>query len=395
VPPLISLARTSWEALPLSVRAVLLMVTGCLLFSIMGALVKLLGQRLDSFQIAFFRCFFGFIAFLPFVLLKKGRRAFRTTHFYGHFLRAAIGVAAIIAGFYATTRLPLTDSTAISFTAPLFMILTAIFLLGEKVRWRRGLATVAGFIGVLVMVRPDSGTLDVAAMVGLFAAFLAALSTTLIKRLSTTEAALTILVYFGLFSSILTAIPAYFVWHPLTGDDFAQLALVGALGAVGQFCQVRAYATGELMAVAPIDYSRLVFAGIMGFLLFAELPDRYTLVGAAIIVGSTLYIAYRETYLSRTHRAVLAVRPIAAHPEDADAPQPRSDASASDAVGPANWRNPTLWTGPLIRSRRRSWRTGRSASLILRHAPASARRLRAIRSGHRKRAGPRQSEQIQ
>ena len=332
--PLISLARTSWEALPLSVRAVLLMVTGCLLFSIMGALVKLLGQRLDSFQIAFFRCFFGFIAFLPFVLLKKGRRAFRTTHFYGHFLRAAIGVAAIIAGFYATTRLPLTDSTAISFTAPLFMILTAIFLLGEKVRWRRGLATVAGFIGVLVMVRPDSGTLDVAAMVGLFAAFLAALSTTLIKRLSTTEAALTILVYFGLFSSILTAIPAYFVWHPLTGDDFAQLALVGALGAVGQFRQVRAYATGELMAVAPIDYSRLVFAGIMGFLLFAELPDRYTLVGAAIIVGSTLYIAYRETYLSRTHRAVLAVRPIAAHPEDADAPQPRSDASASDAVGP-------------------------------------------------------------
>jgi drug/metabolite transporter (DMT)-like permease len=262
--PLISLARTSSEALPLSVRAVLLMVTGCLLFSIMGALVKLLGQRLDSFQIAFFRCFFGFIAFLPFVLLKKGRRAFRTTHFYGHFLRAAIGVAAIIAGFYATTRLPLTDSTAISFTAPLFMILTSIFLLGEKVRWRRGLATVAGFIGVLVMVRPDSGTLDVAAMVGLFAAFLAALSTTLIKRLSTTEAALTILVYFGLFSSILTAIPAYFVWHPLTGDDFAQLALVGALGAVGQFCQVRAYATGELMAVPPIDYSRRVFAGSWG-----------------------------------------------------------------------------------------------------------------------------------
>ena len=217
------------------------MVTGCLLFSTMSALVKLFGQRLDSCQIAFFRCFFGFIAILPFVLLKPGRHAFRTTHFYGHFVRAAIGVAAIIAGFYATTRLPLSDSTAISFTAPLFMILTAIFLLGEKVRWRRGLATVAGFIGVLVMVRPGSGTLDVAAMVGLFAAFLAALSTTLIKRLSTTEAALTILVYFGLFSSILTAIPAYFVWHPLTGDDFALLALVGALNAVSQFCQMHAY----------------------------------------------------------------------------------------------------------------------------------------------------------
>ena len=235
----------------------------------------------------------------------------------------------MVGGFYATTRLPLTDSTAISFTAPLFMILTAIFLLGEKVRWRRGLATVAGFIGVLVMVRPDSGTLDAAAMVGLFAAFLVALSTTLIKRLSATEEALTILVYFGLFSSILTAIPAYVVWRPLTSDELALLGLVGTLGAVGQFCQVRAYAAGELMAVAPIDYSRLIFAGIMGFLLFAELPDRYTLVGAAIIVGSTLYIAYRETHLSRLHRAALAARPTAPHPEDAAAPEPTPNSSAT------------------------------------------------------------------
>jgi drug/metabolite transporter (DMT)-like permease len=159
-------------------------------------------------------------------------------------------------------------------------------------------------------------------MVGLIAAFLGALSTTLIKRLSATEKALTILVYFGLFSSILTAIPAYFVWRPLASEEFALLALVGALGAVGQFCQVRAFAAGELMAVAPIDYSRLIFAGIMGFLLFAELPDRYTLVGAAMIVGSTLYIACRETHLSRLHRAALAVRPLAAPPGDADAASP-------------------------------------------------------------------------
>jgi drug/metabolite transporter (DMT)-like permease len=247
------------------------------------------------------------------VLPKKSHKAFRTTHFYGHFLRGALGVAGMVAGFYATTRLALTDSTAISFTAPLFMIVTAIFLLGERVRWRRGLATLAGFIGVLVMVRPDSGTLDLAAVVGLLAALLAALSTTLIKRLSSTEEALTILVYFGLFSSILTAVPAYFVWRPLTGDALALLGLVGILGAVGQFCQVRAYAAGELMAIAPIDYSRLIFAGIMGFLLFAELPDRYSLVGATIIVGSTLYIAYRETHLSRMHRAALAARPMAPH----------------------------------------------------------------------------------
>ena len=132
----------------------------------------------------------------------------------------------------------------------------------------------------------------------------------------------------------MTAIPAYVVWRPLTSDELALLGLVGTLGAVGQFCQVRAYAAGELMAVAPIDYSRLIFAGIMGFLLFAELPDRYTLVGAAIIVGSTLYIAYRETHLSRLHRAALAARPAAPHPESASTPEqtPHSSA-ASESVG--------------------------------------------------------------
>jgi drug/metabolite transporter (DMT)-like permease len=140
----------------------------------------------------------------------------------------------------------------------------------------------------------------------------------------------------------LTAIPAYFVWRPLSGDELVLLALVGALGAIGQFCQVRAFAAGELMAVAPIDYSRLIFAGVTGFLLFAELPDRYTLVGAAIIVGSTLYIAYREAHLSRMQREALAVRPMAPHPEKADAAQPRRDASTIDTVRP-------LSTAPLRR----------------------------------------------
>ena len=111
-----------WRALPVAVRAALLMVIACILFSITGGLIKLLGQRLDSLQIAFFRSLFGFLVILPLVLRNKGHHAFRTTHPYGHFLRGAVGVAAMVAGFYATTRLALIDSTAISFTAPLFMI---------------------------------------------------------------------------------------------------------------------------------------------------------------------------------------------------------------------------------------------------------------------------------
>jgi drug/metabolite transporter (DMT)-like permease len=144
-----------------------------------------------------------------------------------------------------------------------------------------------------------------------------AFSTTLLRRLSATEEALTILLYFGLFASLLTAIPAYFVWRQMNGWEIVMLALVGALSALGQFCTVRAYAAGELMSIAPIDYSRLVFAGIICFLVFAEVPDRYTLVGAAVIIGSTLYIAYREAQLSRRQRVALAARPIARQPDDA------------------------------------------------------------------------------
>ena len=102
----------------------------------------------------------------------------------------------------------------------------------------------------------------------------------------------------------------------MSDHEIAMLALVGGLSALGQFCSVRAYAAGELMSIAPIDYSRLVFAGTIGFLVFAEVPDRYTLVGAAIIVGSTLYIAYREAHLSRLQRAALATTPVAQRPGD-------------------------------------------------------------------------------
>src|ERR1700761_7313684 len=118
-----------WLAMPVNVRAPLTMLVGCLSFAIMGALVKLLGQRLDSMQISFFRCFFAFVATAPFILSKKGHHAFRTIHPVGLLMRGAIGVAGMLTAFFATTHLPLTTSTAISFTTPLFMIPIAVLLL--------------------------------------------------------------------------------------------------------------------------------------------------------------------------------------------------------------------------------------------------------------------------
>jgi drug/metabolite transporter (DMT)-like permease len=188
-----------------------------------------------------------------------------TTPFYGHFLRGAIGIAAF--GFYATIRLPLTDSTAISFTVPLLMILTAIFLLGEKVRWRRGLGTRRqvyrrigdGPVGQRGIGRGHHGWA--------------------LRRLSGGALDDVHQAPVGdgkgpddpcLFQPVLIDIdrdPGLFRVAPDDRRRAALIALVGASGAVGQFCQVRAFAAGELMAVAPVDYSRLIFAGIIGFLL--------------------------------------------------------------------------------------------------------------------------------
>jgi drug/metabolite transporter (DMT)-like permease len=303
MPPMIERGRrVRWvaraRALPGNVRGALWMLLAAMMFSAAEALIKALGRTIDSFEIAFFRCFLGGVFILPF-MMRAGVSALRTQRLGGHLLRAGAGYAATATAFYALTHLPLADATALSFARPLFVVILAVLFLGEPVRWRRWTATAVGFGGVLVMARPDGAALDIATIVALVSAFFVAVVTVAIKRLAETERPETIIFYFATVSSLLSIGPALYVWRTPTAGEFALLLLMGALGSIGQYFTIRSFRIAEATAVDPVDYTRLLLATLIGIAVFAEVPDLWTLLGAAIIVASTLYITRREARLGR------------------------------------------------------------------------------------------------
>ncbi len=281
-----------------NLEGALWMIASGIVFSAQNAIVKQLGTRLDSFEIAFFRCVFGLAVVLPFVF-HGGTGLFLTGRPGLHIVRALVGVSGMFCGMYAVTHLPLADATAISFAKPLFAVLLAATFLGESVGWRRWSATAAGFVGVVVIVRPGSDMFDFAHVAALLGAFLIADVIVLVKKLQGSERNATIMAYFGIVTSIASAIPAFFVWITPTWAELALLACIGVSASTGQWMALKAYRAAEASAVVPFDYMRLVFAILYGWLFFAEIPDHWTLAGSAILIGATLYIAYREIRLGK------------------------------------------------------------------------------------------------
>ena len=299
--PLVGLLRARWTTLPDNVRGAAWILVSCLFFSSMAALVKLLGSRLDSLQLSFFRALFGFLTILPFVAWG-GFAAVRTERLGLHVSRGLIGGTGMVCSFYAITHLPLAEATAIGFTKALFMVVLAALVLGETVRARRWSATGLGFAGVLVMLRPGQDALEAAALVALLGALAAATISLLIKRLSATEAPLTILFWLGVVSTIATLPLALHVWRQPSLAELLAMLLAAALASLAQVCMIRGLRIGEASALAPFDYARLPVAAGFGLLLFGEVPDRYALAGAGLIVLSTLYIARREARLGKRSR---------------------------------------------------------------------------------------------
>lgn len=278
--------------LPDNVRGALWVVVACVMFSVMTTLVKLLGGTFDSFQLAFFRALFGLFAILPF-LPRLGMGVLRTRRLGLHALRGFTGASAMLCGYYAITHLPLADAVSISYARPLFLIPLAVIMLGEVVRMRRWTATGIGFIGVIIMLRPG-GEIEPATFVALLGALLVAAVTIMIKKLAVTERPETLLFYFGVISCSVTLVPAVLVWQAPALWQLALMMAMGASGAAGQYCMIRGFKIGEATALIPFDYTRLLFAGVIGYVVFFEVPDVWTVTGAAIIVISTLYIAMRE-----------------------------------------------------------------------------------------------------
>jgi drug/metabolite transporter (DMT)-like permease len=272
-----------------------------LLLSIMDAMVKWLeGAGYSVAQLVFFRAFFALPLIGIAILRGGGIRLLRTRRPLGHIARALLGTTTVACFFYAFGHMALADAVAIGFAAPLFSTILSVLVLREAVGLHRWSAVVFGFLGVLIMLRPGAGTLQPAALVALAGTVTYSGTTIVIRQLGRTEPALATVFYFMATSMAVGALFLPLNWHAPDLLGWAMLAGLGTIGAAGQFAITQALRIGPIAVVAPFDYTALLWATLFGFVIWHDVPDAPMLLGAAIVIGSGLYILYRETRRSRS-----------------------------------------------------------------------------------------------
>ena len=269
------------------------MIIAGLLFSFMVALIKLLGTRLPSVEIVFFRSTFQ-LAVLTIVFWRIGFSSLKSNRPFLQGLRALIAVALINCNFYAFTKLPLAEVTAIGFSRNLFLVILAVLILKENMTKHRLLSTIVGFLGILLIVRPGSAVFQASSAVALVGACLGAIMMTLIRKLTATDSNLVMMIYPSMAIVAATSIPVVHLWVPPTMAELGFLVLMASFGTAGQWCMIQAFRNGEATVVSPAGYFRLVFATILGFYIFSEVPDLLTAIGALTIVGSNIYLILLE-----------------------------------------------------------------------------------------------------
>ncbi|MGH8084839.1 MAG: DMT family transporter [Lysobacter sp.] len=298
-------------ALPTHTRAALLMLGSTGFFALMVIVIRLASETLHTFEVAFFRSFFGLIAALP-LLLKHGPGLLRTQQLPRYLVRCVLGTLSMFCGFWAIGNLPLAQAVSLSYSTPLFATIAAVLWLGEQVRARRWSAVVLGFIGVLVIVRPGTEGFSAGTLVAVSAAVISAIVAIQIKQLSHTEPADRIVILTTLFWVPLSLLPALAVWEWPQGITWLWVAAAGALGTAGHMLWTRALKIGDVSALQPISFMQLPIVAVLAFFLFNEGVDRWTAVGAAIILVANGYIAHREAQLARraaTTAPTSAVKP--------------------------------------------------------------------------------------
>ena len=280
-------------------RGALWMLASAITFTVMTTLIKYLGEDYPATLQTFYRQVAGFIILLP-AMVRNPVAAFATSRPGILVFRSAAGTLGTILAFYAYQKMPLADANALSFTRALWLVPLAVFVLGEKVGPRRIGATIIGFLGVLLMLQPGGGGqshVSWAAAAALMASFLFALTITGMKVMTRDHSTTTLMVWSAALGLVMAAPPAWFVWRWPAPRDLVLLGIMGALGMVTQACYIKGMSEGDAAAMAPMDYTRLLFAVILGYFLFGDIPNAQTMLGASVVIASTLYITIRELKL--------------------------------------------------------------------------------------------------
>lgn len=276
------------------------MALAAAMFVCMHAMIRELGANRDlhPFEIAFFRCFLGLFVLAP-LLIRQRFQPLRTENLKLHFLRGVVNSVAMLMFFYGLSITPLAEATALGFTAPLFATLMAMLFLGEVVRVRRWVAILIGFVGTLVIVRPGFAEVGLGPLLVLGATVVWSVALTIIKFLTRTDSSVTITVYASVFLSPFTLIAALFVWRWPTPEEMVWLLLIATFGTIAQTSMNQSLKMADASVVLPVDFTKLIWAAFIGFLIFEELPGLYTWIGGAMIFISTTYIAVRESRLKQ------------------------------------------------------------------------------------------------
>ncbi len=266
---------------------------GTIVFAANDVIIKTLGRKIDPFELAFFRYVIGLVIMSP-IFIRVGVAGLRTERLGLHVMRLVMACTAMIGVLVSVINLPLATATSLSFSRILFTTFVAVLILKEFVSARRWTATAIGFVGVVIMVRPSADGVDTIALIAIASAMTFAVANVLIRVLSRTEPPIRILFYYHLGGSLVFVGPAIYMWVTPVGVEWALVGAIGLLTTIGMVAFVRGFAVGEASVIGPMEYTRLIYAAVLGFLFFAEIPDPYTIMGALIIVGATTFIARVE-----------------------------------------------------------------------------------------------------
>ncbi|MGY1409630.1 DMT family transporter [Luteimonas sp. A611] len=286
------------------------MLGSTLSFAVMALTIRFATRTIPTTEIAFFRNLFGLAALLP-LIMRWGDPFPRTRHLGRYLARATIGLGAMLCGFWAVGHLPLAQAISLSYATPLFVTIGAAMWLGEQVRIRRWMAVAAGFVGVIVILRPGTGFTP-GMMVALVGALFAGIVAIQIKQLSRFDSPDTVVFYTYLFWVPMSLVPALLQWVWPEPMAWVWLLATGVMGTFGQLLWTRAIALGEVSALQPISFVQLPVLVLFGWWLFGETIDTWTLLGGAIVLGANGYIAHREAMLLRraaTQAPIEAAKP--------------------------------------------------------------------------------------
>ncbi len=275
---------------------VALLAIGATLFgSFMGACVKLLSDDLHPIIICFYRCLMGLIIVTPFII-KNNFQALQTDNMRLQILRALINIISMICWFTAIGMMHLEKATALGFTTPLFTTVLAVIVLGEVIRFHRTAALLLGFIGILIIIRPGYVPFEFGTVLMLIASFSFSFVLIFVKKLSATDSSLTIIFYHLLYMTPAFFILSLFYWQSINYNQLVIFSLMGASGLLSHWCLAQAFKMSDTTFVMPLQFTKLIWASLIGLFIFAEQPDIWTWVGGIIIFISVVYITYREAF---------------------------------------------------------------------------------------------------